>query len=136
MSVEAVRPDGTQSQVNTSASVKKPRKSKALTMKYKVKKGGYDKPLERKCIHKSSSSITCSILASSPYLDRYEEMKKEMHENKSKWIVNRNFNGYIGKATYNRKDSSPGFVIKTPSIPFIFRKSDKAKWISPKGFFV
>ena len=128
MNVEAIRPNGYHSYQNTVSTQSNRRK--------RLKSVGYDKPLEKKCIHKSSSTVSCSLLASSPYIDQYEELKKEMHENKSKWIVNRNFNAYIGKATTGRYGNSNNYVIKTPSIPFVFRKLDRNKWISPKVFFV
>lgn len=128
MNIDAVRLNGYHSHQNTLAS--------ARSNHRRLKSVGYDKPLEKKCMHKSSSSVSCSLLASSPYIDQYEEMKKEMHENKRKWIVNRNFNAYIGKATTGRHASSNSYVINTPSIPFVFRKIDRNKWISPKGFFV
>ena len=57
----------------------------------------------------STKDLNCSLLASSPYIDQYEELKKEMHENKSKWIVNRNFNAYIGKATTGRYGNSNNY---------------------------
>lgn len=130
MNIEPVRPNGYHSYQNTLASQSTRRNHRRL------KSVGYDKPLEKKCMHKSSSSVSLSLLASSPYIDQYEEMKKEMHENKSKWIVNRNFNACIGKATTGRYGRGNSYVINTPSIPFVFRKMDRNKWISPKGFFV
>ena len=98
----------------------------------------YERPIERK-IHKSAStSASCSILASSPYIDHYQEMKKEIQANKSKWIVNRNFNAYIGKATASKRNyNGGGSIIQTPNfLPLEFRKQDKSKWMSPKNFFV
>ena len=129
MNIEPVRPSGYHSYQNTLA-------SQSTRRNRRLKSVGYDKPLEKKCMHKSSSSVSLSLLASSPYIDQYEEMKKEMHENKSKWIVNRNFNACIGKATTGRYGKENSYVINTPSIPFVFRKMDRNKWISPKGFFV
>ena len=34
--------------------------------------------------------LKTSILASTPYIDRYDEFKKKKKENKLKWIVNHN----------------------------------------------
>jgi hypothetical protein len=78
-----------------------------------------------------------SILASTPYRHPYEEQKKINKENKIKWISERNFNGYFGRATSNKNIFYHDFISDgMPSPPISFRPIEKKKWISKNDFFV
>ena len=78
-----------------------------------------------------------SILASTPYRDPYEEQKKINKENKIKWISERNFNGYFGRATSNKNIFYHDFISDgMPSPPISFRPIEKKKWISKNDFLV
>ena len=48
----------------------------------------YEKPLNKLNVSDRVKKLKTSILASTPYIDRYDEFKKKKKENKLKWIVN------------------------------------------------
>ena len=90
---------------------------------------------DRQSHHSISSS--CSISATEPYYDKYQEMKKDIRDNKIKWVANRNFNGYIGKATYSKRHYLGGDTVNNINWePFIFRKENKRKRLFQKDFIV
>ena len=97
----------------------------------------YEKPLNKLNVSDRVKKLETSILASTPYIDRYDEFKKRKKENKLRWIVNHNFNCFIGRASENRRyESFHDFVNKYNDIPYVLRKEDKSKWIIPKNFWV
>ena len=99
----------------------------------------YKNIIKRKKEHQAHVSVTssCSISATEPYIDKYQEMKKSVMNNKIKWVANRNFNSYIGKATYSRRNYLGGDTVNNIHCePFIFRKENKRKWLYQKDFIV
>ena len=95
----------------------------------------YEKPILKKL--KFSDFAYTSILASTPYRDPYEEQKKINKENKYKWISNRDFNGYFGKATSNRNYFYHDYISNgIPSRPILYRPVEKEKWMSKQNFLV
>ena len=78
-----------------------------------------------------------SILASTPYLDPYEEQKKKNKENKFRWISKKNFNGYFSRATSNKNIFYHDYISEgMPALPISFRPVEKNKWMSKKNFLV
>jgi hypothetical protein len=97
----------------------------------------YEKPLNKLNVSDRVKKLKTSILASTPYIDRYDEFKKKKKENKLKWIVNHNFNCFIGRASENQRyESFHDYVNIYNDIPYVLRKEDKSKWIIPKNFWV
>ena len=66
----------------------------------------------------------------------------EKLENKKRWIVNKNFDIFVGKASsihYSHKYEIKNYVNRTPSLPPIlhqFRPTHREKWISKRNFLV
>ena len=95
----------------------------------------YEKPNNYRAKH--SVLAYKSILASTPYIDPYEEQKIRNKENKFKWISKKNFYGYFGKATSHKNIFYHDYINEgLPSIHLSFRPVEKNKWISKQNFLV
>ena len=95
----------------------------------------YENPNNKKS--KFSEIAYKSILSSTPYIDPYEEQKIKNKENKFKWISNKNFNAYFGRATSNKNIFYHDFINEgLPSNQISFSPIEKNKWISKKNFLV
>ena len=117
-------------------------KSSSVPRLYKINKTEkseyskrYEKPINQKS--KFSEIAYQSILASTPYIDPYEEQKIKNRENKFKWISNKNFYAYFGRATSNKNFFYHDFINEgLPSNHLSFRPVEKNKWISKQNFLV
>ena len=75
-------------------------------------------------------------------MDRQSKEYIEKIENMKKWIVNKNFDNYVGKASsiHNyHKYEIKNYVNRTASLPPIlhqFREIQKEKWICKRNFLV
>lgn len=91
-------------------------------------------------LHWQSISEKAGVITTdSPYVSEEDHMKKQNKENRKKWICQKNFNLFVGKATTNKSFMIKNYVSKTPSNPpvlYNFREIHKNKWIDEKGFML
>ena len=78
----------------------------------------------------------------SPYIDRADQEYIDKIKNMKKWIINKDFNSNVGKASSilnSSRHEIKNYVMKTPSLPPLlhqFREIDKRKWIGKANFSV
>ena len=83
-----------------------------------------------------------TVYNDSPYMDIQSKEHIEKLENKKKWIVQKNFDVFVGKASSihnSHKYEIKNYVNRTPSLPPIlhqFRPTHKEKWIGKRNFLV
>ena len=82
----------------------------------------------------------CIIENDSPYMDMLTKEYLEKKNNEKKWVVKKNFDVFVGKATslinHNCNDIK-NYVRITPSLPPIlyqFRRNEKNKWVVKSDF--
>jgi hypothetical protein len=74
-----------------------------------------------------------------PYLTDMEKKNKVIQENRKKWLHEKGFNCYIGKATISKPKLIPNYVGQTPSqVPVLhkFREVNRKRWVGSKNFQV
>ena len=82
------------------------------------------------------------ITNDSPYRDSLSKEYNEKLKNQKMWIVKKNFNVFIGKASSirnSRRNEIKNYVMRTPSLPpslYNFREINKNKWIGKSNFVV
>lgn len=76
----------------------------------------------------------------SPFMDSLTKEYLEKKDNEKKWVVKKNFDCFVGKASslqnHNQRDIK-NYVMRTPSLPPIlyqFRKKEKNKWVVKSDF--
>ncbi len=78
----------------------------------------------------------------SPYIDLLDKEYNEKILGMKKWIINKDFNVHIGKASSiinSRKNEIKNYVMRTPSLPPVlhqFRDINKTKWVGKSDFQV
>ena len=82
----------------------------------------------------------CIIENDSPFMDSLTREYLEKKDNEKKWVVKKNFDVFIGKASSLKSHSCndiKNYVNVTPSLPpllYQFRRNEKNKWIIKSGF--
>ena len=82
----------------------------------------------------------CIIENDSPFMDSLTREYLEKKNNEKKWVVKKNFNVFVGKASSLQSHNSndiKNYVNRTPSLPPIlyqFRRNEKNKWVVKSDF--
>ena len=82
----------------------------------------------------------CIIDNDSPYMDMLTKEYLEKKDNEKKWVVKKNFDVFVGKASSQQSHNCndiKNYVRRTPSLPPIlyqFRRNEKNKWLVKSDF--
>ena len=82
----------------------------------------------------------CIIENDSPYMDYLTKEYLEKKDNEKKWVVKKNFDVFVGKASSVQShnfNEIKNYVRITPSLPpvlYQFRRNERNKWVSKSDF--